>query len=162
MFLTLCTWYRSAASEAVTVETLVSELKSSSQWSESCVAVIRHIWKEEGPTLCSKSKETLSVGQVRSVAICDGSNNHIFISLSPSAGVNGLATRDGHEFLILSLPQLTLRHSAAECSWSFWIPTTEDITDDCIRVSGNWCESHLDLLFFFLSTELCKSTEGYG
>ena len=55
---------RSAASEKVSVEALVLELKSSSQWSESCVAVIRHIWKEEGSTLCSKPKETLSVGQV--------------------------------------------------------------------------------------------------
>lgn len=59
--------FKSAASEAVSVESLVSELKSSSQWSESCVAVIRHIWKEEGPTLCSKSKETLSVGQLVSM-----------------------------------------------------------------------------------------------
>lgn len=62
--------YRSAATEAVSVEGLVSELKSSSQWSESCVAVIRHIWKEEGPALCSKPKETLSVGQVRRSVPC--------------------------------------------------------------------------------------------
>ena len=46
------------------VEGLVTELKSSMMWSDSSVAVIRHIWKEEGPALCSKPKEALLVGQV--------------------------------------------------------------------------------------------------
>ena len=46
------------------MESLVSELKSSMMWSDSCVAVVRHIWKEEGPALCGKPKETLLVGQV--------------------------------------------------------------------------------------------------
>lgn len=119
------------------METLVSELKSSSQWSESCIAVIRHIWKEEGPALCSKSKETLSVGQVRSVLLCEVSKKQKMTHPLSSAGVNGLATRDGYELLIMSLPQLTSPHSAAEYSRSFWVTTAEDITDDSIRVSGN-------------------------
>ena len=56
--------HRSAASEGASVEALVSELKSSLQWSESSVAVVRHIWKEEGPALCGRPKDTLLVGQV--------------------------------------------------------------------------------------------------
>ena len=56
---------RSAASEGLSAEALISELKTTMEWTESSLAVIRHIWKEEGPTLCSKPKETLSVGQVR-------------------------------------------------------------------------------------------------
>jgi hypothetical protein len=59
--------FKSAASEGVSAEELVSELKSSPQWLESSMAVIRHIWKEEGPALCSKPKETLSVGQLVSM-----------------------------------------------------------------------------------------------
>ena len=65
----LCGSLRSSAREGVSVEALVSELKGSLQWSESCVAVVRHIWKEEGPALCSMPREALSVGQVRSVYI---------------------------------------------------------------------------------------------
>ncbi|CAI8043426.1 COMM domain-containing protein 6 [Geodia barretti] len=59
--------FKSAASEGASVESLVSELKSSMMWSDSCVAVVRHIWKEEGPALCGKPKETLLVGQLLSM-----------------------------------------------------------------------------------------------
>ena len=33
------------------------------------MAVVRHVWKEEGPTLISMPQETLSVGQV-CVCVC--------------------------------------------------------------------------------------------
>ena len=40
------------------------ELKSSLEWGEGVLAVVRHVWKEEGATLCGMPKEALTVGQV--------------------------------------------------------------------------------------------------
>ena len=55
---------RSAAQEGAGVDALVQELKASLQWGEGALAVLKHVWKEEGPALCSMPKEALSVGQV--------------------------------------------------------------------------------------------------
>ena len=46
------------------VDALVAELKASLEWGDGVLAVVKHVWKEEGPALCSMSKEALSVGQV--------------------------------------------------------------------------------------------------
>ena len=55
---------RSAALEGMSVDALVAELKASLEWGEGVLAVVKHVWKEEGPALCSLPKEALSVGQV--------------------------------------------------------------------------------------------------
>ena len=46
------------------MDALVAELKASLEWGEGVLAVVKHVWKEEGPALCSLPKEALSVGQV--------------------------------------------------------------------------------------------------
>ena len=56
--------YRAAAQEKLSADDLLAELKSSMEWSEGAMAVVRHVWKEEGPALISMPQETLSVGQV--------------------------------------------------------------------------------------------------
>ena len=56
--------HRSAAAENLTVDTLVTELKSSLLFQESSIAVLREVWKNEGPSLISLPKQTLSVGEV--------------------------------------------------------------------------------------------------
>ena len=56
--------HRSAAAESLTVDTLVTELKSSLLFQENCIAVLREVWKNEGPSLISLPKQTLSVGEV--------------------------------------------------------------------------------------------------
>lgn len=56
--------YRAAAQEKLSADDLMGELKSSLGWSEGAMAVVRHVWKEEGPALISMPQETLSVGQV--------------------------------------------------------------------------------------------------
>ena len=55
---------RSAGLEGMGVDALVAELKASLEWGDGVLAVVKHVWKEEGPALCSMSKEALSVGQV--------------------------------------------------------------------------------------------------
>ena len=55
---------RSAALEGMGVDALVAELKASLEWGDGMLAVVKHVWKEEGPALCSMPKEALSVGQV--------------------------------------------------------------------------------------------------
>ena len=39
------------------------------EWKESTIAVLKHVWKEEGQALCSLPKETLSVGQVMTLCM---------------------------------------------------------------------------------------------
>ena len=56
--------HRAAAEAKLSADDLVGELKSSLEWSEETMAVVRHVWKEEGPALISMPQETLSVGQV--------------------------------------------------------------------------------------------------
>ena len=56
--------HRAAAQEKLNADDLVTELKSSLEWNEAAMAVVRHVWKEEGPALISMPQETLSVGQV--------------------------------------------------------------------------------------------------
>lgn len=56
--------HRSAAAENLTVDTLVTELKSSLLFQESSIAVLREVWKNEGSSLISLPKQTLSVGEV--------------------------------------------------------------------------------------------------
>ena len=55
---------RSAAREGLSADALIQELKSSLEWGEGPLSVVRHVWKEEGPALCSLPKEALVVGQV--------------------------------------------------------------------------------------------------
>ena len=55
---------RSAASAGLSADGLVSELKDSMEWSDGVLAVVKHVWKEEGPSLCGMPKEALTVGQV--------------------------------------------------------------------------------------------------
>ena len=55
---------RSAALQGMGVDALVAELKASLEWGDGMLAVVKHVWKEEGPALCSMPKEALSVGQV--------------------------------------------------------------------------------------------------
>lgn len=45
-------------------DALVAELKSSMEWSDGVLAIVQHVWKEEGQALCDKPKDVLSVGQV--------------------------------------------------------------------------------------------------
>ena len=145
------------------MESLVSELKSSSQWSESCVAVIRHIWKEEGPTLCSKSKETLSVGQVRRVLICEMSTkSHFYLSL-----YHQLVSMDWQLGMAMSSsscrslnsPYVTLQLNIADPSGSLQQRTLQMSVSEFQVTDVNliWISFSLSL-----PTELCKSTEGYG
>ena len=56
--------YRAATQEKLGADELLAELKSSLEWSEGAMAVVRHVWKEEGPALIGMPQETLSVGQV--------------------------------------------------------------------------------------------------
>ena len=46
------------------MDALVAELKASLEWGDGMLAVVKHVWKEEGQALCSMPKEALSVGQV--------------------------------------------------------------------------------------------------
>ncbi len=46
------------------MEELVSELRESMEWSDTALAVLKHVWKEEGPALCALPTHTLTVGQV--------------------------------------------------------------------------------------------------
>jgi hypothetical protein len=61
--------YRAAAQEKLSADDLLAELKSSLEWGEGAMAVVRHVWKEEGPALINMPQETLSVGQV-CVGVC--------------------------------------------------------------------------------------------
>ena len=58
---------RCAASEALSVEALVQELKGSSIFSDGSIAVFKEVWKNDGGTLSSLPKQALSVGEVRNM-----------------------------------------------------------------------------------------------
>lgn len=68
--------HRSAAEAKLSADDLVGELKSSLEWSEEAMAVVRHVWKEEGPALSSMPQETLSVGQVSAKVFLSCYYNH--------------------------------------------------------------------------------------
>ncbi|KAL5460090.1 hypothetical protein EMCRGX_G033511 [Ephydatia muelleri] len=59
--------FRNAAVQKLSPDALVAELKSSMEWSDGVLAIVQHVWKEEGQALCDKPKDVLSVGQLVSM-----------------------------------------------------------------------------------------------
>ncbi|XP_064404165.1 COMM domain-containing protein 6-like [Halichondria panicea] len=59
--------FRSAGVARVSADELVAQLKASLEWSDTVLAVLRHVWKEEGPALIAMPTHTLSVGQLLSM-----------------------------------------------------------------------------------------------
>ena len=57
--------YRAAAKAKLSTDALLAELKSSMVWNESAMATLKHLWKEEGPSLITVPTLSLSIGQVR-------------------------------------------------------------------------------------------------
>ena len=71
------------------MDALISELKSSLEWSDSAMATLRHVWKEEGPKLIAMPKQTLSIGQVSSMLWSQGGERETILfprSLYPWTG----------------------------------------------------------------------------
>lgn len=99
---------RAAASNHMSVDALVSELKASMLFKESTVAVLREVWKTEGPSLCDLPKKALSVGQVR-VAVTPTLLRCGWLSCV--ADLNGLETGSCNELQFMPLSLFTLRHS---------------------------------------------------
>ena len=59
--------FRNAATQKLSPDALVGELKSSMEWSDGVLAIVQHVWKEEGQALCDKPKDVLTVGQLVSM-----------------------------------------------------------------------------------------------
>ena len=74
---------RSAALQTLSVDALVSELKSSLLFQDNSLVVLKEVWKIEGPHLCSLPKQALSVGEVcikfTKLPFCLNGDNHVII-----------------------------------------------------------------------------------
>ncbi|XP_074619664.1 COMM domain-containing protein 6-like [Acropora palmata] len=57
--------FRCAAKAKLPTDKLITELKSSLCWKDSTLAVIKHVWNDQGKILCSSDLvQTLNVGQL--------------------------------------------------------------------------------------------------
>ena len=77
--------YRTAALSSLSVDSLGSELKDSLEWGDGALAVVKHVWKEEGPALCGMPKETLNIGQVSVYCMTVYFLGTLFLSFSNTA-----------------------------------------------------------------------------
>lgn len=56
----------------MSADALFAELKSSMEWNDSSMSTLKHVWKEEGPSLIAVPTMSLSIGQVRKGVVSAG------------------------------------------------------------------------------------------
>lgn len=61
--------HRSAAADGMSVEAFGGDLRNSLLFTEESLAVVKQVWKEQGPALCALPKQVLTVGEVR-LTVC--------------------------------------------------------------------------------------------